>query len=40
MGELYDIDKANVALSALDAAHVVAVEISQLGQLFLRKSTV
>ena len=35
MGQLDDIDEADVALPALDAAHVIAVQIGQLCQLLL-----
>jgi hypothetical protein len=35
--QLHDIEQANVALTAFDATHVVAVQISQLRQFFLRE---
>jgi hypothetical protein len=38
MGQLDDIEQADVPLSTLDASHVVPVKVGQLRQLLLRKS--
>jgi hypothetical protein len=35
MGELHDVDEANVAFPSFDAANVIAVQVGQLCQLFL-----
>jgi hypothetical protein len=37
--ELDDIEQANVSLAPLHPAHVVAVQVGQLRELFLREST-
>ena len=38
--ELHDVDEANISLSSLDAAHVIAMQIRQFGQFFLREISV
>ena len=38
MGQLHDIHEADIALSALDTAHVIAVQIGQFCQLLLRQA--
>jgi hypothetical protein len=39
MGELHDVDEANVAFPSFDAANVIAVQVGQLCQLFLGQLT-
>ena len=36
-GEFHDVDKTHVSLSALDAAHIVAMHVGQFRQLLLRQ---
>jgi len=38
--QLDDVDQTDIALTALDSADVVSVEVRQLRQLFLRKTAV
>jgi len=38
VGQLHDIHEADIALSALDTAHVIAVQIGQFCQLLLRQT--
>ena len=40
MCQLDDVDQTDIALTALDSADVVSVEVRQLRQLFLRKTAV
>jgi len=35
VGELHDIEKADVPFPALDPAHVIPMQFRQLGELFL-----
>jgi hypothetical protein len=37
MGQFHDVEQADVSLSALDPAHVIAVQLRQLGELLLRE---
>ena len=38
--KLHDVDEADISFSSLDAAHVIAMQIRQFGQFFLREVSV
>ncbi len=39
VGQFHDVEQPDVAFTALDSAHVVPMEIGQLGQLLLREAS-